>query len=197
LIPHFINHTPGTARNGADGLASANPRLSAPSPATAGEPGTISPGDAARLGFVPTSIHERGRFTAASGKPFGLYVGKRSDTGKQCIILVGGGSTGGACDPTLFTNGPIAFVEAASGGPAKSDRTDFEVAGVVADSVARLDIVDSLDRVTRINTSGANKAFFFELKPSDLARGVGINSLIARDAGGAVLATNDVSEPGR
>ena len=148
------------------------------------------------MGFVPESVHLRGRFTAASGTPFGVYVGRLSDRPLECIMLAGGGGTGGGCDPTLFSQGPIAFVEGASGGPAKSKRTDFEIAGVVADSVARLDVVDSLGRVTRIDTSGASKAFFFELKPQDLARGVGVTTLVARDAGGAVVASEDVSEPG-
>jgi hypothetical protein len=147
------------------------------------------------MGFVPESVHLRGRFTAESGTPFGVYVGRLSDRNLECIILVGGGGSGGGCDRTLFAYGPIAFVEAASGGPAKSKRTDFELAGVVADSVARLDVVDSLGRVTRIDTS-TNKAFFFEVKRGDLARGVGVTTLLARDAGGATITSVDVSEPG-
>jgi hypothetical protein len=145
---------------------------------------------------VPASVHQRGRFVAASGQPFGLYVGTRSDNGRQCLMLVGGGSTAGGCDRTMFPNGPVNFVEAFSGGPAKSKRTDFELAGVVADSVARLDVVDSLGRATKIDTSGANKAFFFELKPGDLARGVDVNTLVARDATGTAIASFDASQQG-
>jgi hypothetical protein len=159
------------------------------------DPVTISPAEAARMGLIPESVRQRGRFTAASGTPFSVYVGRDSDKNLECIILVGGGGSGGGCDRTLFAYGPIAFVEAASGGPAKTKRTDFELAGVVADSVARLDVVDSLGRVTRIDTS-ANKAFFFELKPGDLARGVGATTLVARDASGATITSVDVSEPG-
>jgi hypothetical protein len=110
-------------------------------------------------------------------------------------MLVGGGSVGGGCDTTLFAYGPVDFTEAFSGGPAKSKRTDFEIAGVVADNVTRVDVVDSLNRVTRLDTR-ANKAFFFELKPGDLARGVGVNFLVARDAAGTTIASFDVSEPG-
>jgi hypothetical protein len=111
-------------------------------------------------------------------------------------MLVGGRSTAGGCNPTLFSNGPVDFVEAFSGGPGKSKRTDFEIAGVVANNVERLDIIDSLNRVTRIDTSGANKAFFYEVKPADLARGVGVSTLIARDGGGTAIASFDVSEQG-
>jgi hypothetical protein len=162
--------------------------------ATDGDPAAISAAEAAQMGFTPASVHQRGRFTGASGRAFGLYVGKRSDTGKECVILAGAGGTGAACDATLFTNGPVSFVEAFSGGPAKSNRTDFEIAGVVAADVARLDVVDSLHRVTRINTLGANKSFFFQLNPADLARGVDVDTLVARDAHGTAIASFDVSQ---
>lgn len=158
-----------------------------------GDPGTISAAEAARLHL--SDLHRRGRFTDTSGRPFGVYVGTRSDRGRHCVVLAGAGGTAGSCDPRLFDNGPVAFVEAYSGGPAKARRTDFEIAGVVADSVARLDVVDSLGRVTRLDTSDPSKAFFFELEPADLARGVGVSKLVARDATGAILASLDVSEP--
>jgi hypothetical protein len=148
------------------------------------------------MGFAASSIRERGRFTGASGQSFGLYTGQRSDTSKQCVILAGGGSTGAACDSSLFRNGPVSFVEAFSGGPAKRQRSDFEIAGIVADNVAELDVVDSLNRVTHINTRGTNKSFFFQLKPGELARGGDVNTLIARDATGAAIASFDVSQPG-
>jgi hypothetical protein len=80
--------------------------------ATDGDPAAISAAEAAQMGFTPASVHQRGRFTGASGRAFGLYVGKRSDTGKECVILAGAGGTGAACDATLFTNGPVSFVEA-------------------------------------------------------------------------------------
>jgi hypothetical protein len=143
---------------------------------------------------VPASVQQRGRFVAGSGTPFGVYVARRRDTGYHCVILVGGRGTGGACDPTLFSNGPVSFVEAASGGPEKTKRTDFELAGVVADAVARLDVIDSLGRVTTIKTVGPNKAFFFELKPGDLARGVDVTTLVARDTAGMAIASLDVSQ---
>jgi hypothetical protein len=194
LLPHRAHSSHRTAVAGAARLASAAAiGNSAPPPADAG---TLSPATAADLHLAPGSVHQRGRFTAASGKPFGVYVGTRSDNGRQCIMLVGGGSTAGGCNPTLFSNGPVDFVEAFSGGPAKSKRTDFELAGVVADNVERLDVIDSLNRVTQINTSGANKAFFYEVKPADLARGVGVSTLIARDGAGTAIASFDVSEPG-
>jgi hypothetical protein len=189
-------HTTSRSEDGRLASAAATANVEAPSSPSAKEPGTITPAEAARAGLVPESVHLRGRFTAASGKPFGVYVGRDSDRGLECIILVGGGGIGEGCDRTMFTNGPVDFIGGASGGPARSKRTDFEIAGVVADSVARLDVVDSLGRVTRIDTSGASKAFFFEVKPQDLARGVGVNTLVARDASGALISSVDVSEPG-
>jgi hypothetical protein len=194
LLPSRAHTSHRAAVAGAARLASAaaadNP---VPPPA---DPGTLSPATAAGLNLAPRSVQQRGRFTAASGKSFGVYVGTRSDNGRQCIMLVGGGSTAGGCNPTLFSNGPVDFVEAFSGGPARSERTDFEIAGVVADNVERLDVIDSLNRVTRIDTSGENKAFFYEVKPADLARGVGVNTLVARDDAGTAIASFDVSEPG-
>jgi hypothetical protein len=195
MLPHFTHRGhAAAARDDARSLASAGANVVARSRHATGEPGTISPAEASRLGFVPASVHQRGRFTAASGKPFGVYIATRRDTGYHCVIVVGGQGTGGACDPMLFSNGPVSFVEAASGGPEKAKRTDFELAGVVADAVARLDVVDSLGRVTTIKTVGPNKAFFFELKPSDLARGVDVTTLVARDNTGTAIASFDISQ---
>lgn len=194
LLPHFIHSRHASARTGAGRLASAAADTSNGSPPPA-DPGTLSASEAATLHLVPASVHRRGRFVASSGKPFGVYVGTRSDNGRQCVMLVGGGGMGAGCDPTMFSNGPVAFLEAFSGGPGKRKRTDFELAGVVADNVARLEVTDSLGRVTRIDTS-TNKGFFFELKPGDLARGVDVNTLVARDAVGTTIASFDASEPG-
>jgi hypothetical protein len=198
VVAHFTHggHATPRSEDGRLASAAATANVAPPSSPSAKEPGTITPAEAARAGLVPESVHLRGRFTAASGTLFGAYVGRDGEKGLECIILVGGRGIGEACDRTMFTNGPVDFIEAAPGGPAKSKRTDFELAGVVADSVARLDVVDSLNRITRIDTSGASKAFFFELKPQDLARGVGVYTLVARDASGATITSIDVSEPG-
>ena len=193
LLPHFTHNGHTNAGSGTGLLASAAANRGNAAPPA--EPGTLSASEAASLHLVPASVHQRGRFISAAGKHFGVYVGTRSDNGRQCVMLVGGGGMGAGCDRTLFSNGPVAFLEAFSGGPGKSKRTDFELAGVVADNVSRLDVTDSLGRMTRIDTS-ANKGFFFELKPGDLARGVDVNTLVARDAAGTAIASFDVSEPG-
>jgi hypothetical protein len=195
LLPHFTHSGregagTGTAAGRLASAAAGNPTSAAP-PA---DPGTLSASEEAALHLEPTSVHQRGRFTSAAGKRFGVYVGTRSDNGRQCVMLVGGGGMSAGCDPTMFSNGPVAFVEAFSGGPGKSKRTDFELAGVVADDVARLDVTDSLGRVTRIDTS-TSKGFFFELTPGDLKRGVDVSTLVARDAAGAAIASFDASEP--
>jgi hypothetical protein len=190
------NHATAPAKSKQGRLAAAaeaapgNPKVAT----SDGDAATISAPEAAQMGFEAASIHQRGRFTGASGRAFGLYTGRRSDTSKRCVILASAGSTGAACDSSLFRNGPVSFVETFSGGPAKTQRTDLEIAGIVADNVARLDVVDSLDRVTDINTRGANKSFFFQLEPGELARGVDVNTLIARDATGAAIASFDVSQ---
>jgi hypothetical protein len=192
LLPHFTHSGRATARTGGGRLASAASKPNNPPPADAG---TLSASEAGALHLVPTSVRQHGRFISAAGKHFGVYVGTRSDNGRQCVMLVGGGGMAAGCDPTIFSRGPVSFVEAFSGGPGKSKRTDFELAGVVAENVARLDVIDSLGRVTRLDTS-ASKGFFFELKPGDLVRGVDVSRLVARDAAGTAIASFDVSEAG-
>ena len=90
-------------------------------------------------------------------------------------------------------SGPVVWVEGFEGGPAPAARTSEYVAGLAAESVKRIDVVQS-DGVSRSASLSAGNAFLFELDPADLARGVYVDHLEARGQNGRLvsrIALND------
>ncbi len=65
-------------------------------------------------------------------------------------------------------------------------RSSEYVAGIAVDAVERVDVIRS-DGVSSPANLSAGNAFFYELDPADLARGVYLDHLEARSGGGGLV----------
>jgi hypothetical protein len=149
------------------------------------------------FGPDPASFAARGRFAARAGGSYAVGQARLADPAGECVAVVGpGGDAGTACsEPRLFSSGPVVWVEGFEGGPAPAARTSEYVAGLAADSVKRIDLVQS-DGVSRSTSLSAGNAFFVELDPVDLARGVYVDHLEARGQNGRLVSRIALNDAG-
>jgi hypothetical protein len=145
------------------------------------------------LRLDPGSVRTLGVYETKRGSRFEVSRGRR-DGGQECLIGVGYEGAGHSCG-ALFAVGPVAVLEAASGGPALEQRSDLEVVGWARPNVARVEVLDSKGR-TRRPSLNANNAFVLEFDAADLHAGIGPTFLVAYDAKGVELQRLDLSEPG-
>ena len=149
----------------------------------------------AAFGVDMRSFRARGRFPARAGGAYAIGQAPIAKPAGECISVGGpGGDTGSACsEPQLFSQGPVIWVEGFEGGPTPTMRSSEYIAGIASDAVKRIDVIRS-DGVSSPANLSADNAFFFELDPADLARGVYLDHLEARGASGRLVQRIEVND---
>jgi hypothetical protein len=112
-----------------------------------------------------------------------------SATETICLVFdLGTGASGLGCNPAsdFFQGRSVVWTKASLGGPRLQSMTHLFVAGVVASSVSRVEVVDSAGarHAAPINGDGA---FMFEMPRSALAEGIGPITLNTYSADGTPL----------
>ncbi len=134
------------------------------------------------------AFNARGRFAARAGGTYAIGQAPIGEPAGECLSVVGpGGDTGSACsEPRLFSRGPVIWLEGFEGGPTPTTRSSEYVAGIAIEAVKRVDVIRS-DGASSPASLSEDNAFFFELDPADLARGVYLDHLEARGASGRLV----------
>ena len=144
------------------------------------------------LRLDPASVRALGAYATMSGARVEVSYGRRIG-GTECLVAVGGGSTGSACGG-LYARGPVGILERSSGGPQLAQRSELEVIGVARPNVARVALVDTAGR-ERWPALNENGTFMVEFAQAELRAGVGPAELVAYDRAGVELMRLDLSEP--
>ena len=145
------------------------------------------------LRIDPASVRGLGAYGTKSGARVEVSFARRAG-GAECLVAVGGGSTGSACGG-LYARGPVGILERSNGGPKLEQRSELEVIGLARPNVARVALVDTAGRERRpaLNENGT---FMVEFSQAELRTGIGPAELVAYDNAGAELMRLDLTEPG-
>jgi hypothetical protein len=136
----------------------------------------------------PATVREHGRFKDASGRSRVVFTGYRPSDGKTCLVVRGVERSAGSCAVDLFERHPVAVLETFTAGPGGEPLLTYEVFGLAASDVTRVDAVDTAGRSAPVHVA-AGRALFLELDPEQLRNGVRIAYLVAHRAEG-LPATN-------
>lgn len=136
-----------------------------------------------------TARRLRAVFTSERGETYRVFETRRT-SGETCVVSSGGGFSTSACSAAPFAGSRALFVESASGGPAATARTEFQVTGLLDVDVTRAQVVDSRGRVWPVKVESG--AFFFELPRAALGAGVGAVALRLFDAQDRLLERVDL-----
>jgi hypothetical protein len=148
-----------------------------------------SPDDAFRRKLLDRStLQKRDEFVTPDGAHFTIYQGRTEDGAKVCVASAGRGALGSACDAPGFAISPVIWVESGSAGPGGTPVTEWDLSGLAAPSVARLELVDSTGRHRPVHL-GRGNAFFVALSHGELKHGVSAVSLDVYSADGSLLAS--------
>jgi hypothetical protein len=142
----------------------------------------------ARIQIDRSTLQKRDDFTTPDGVRFTVFQGRTGDGAKVCVASAGRGALGGACDTPGFTSSPVLWVEGGSAGPGGIPVTDWELSGLAAPNVARLELVDSRENRRPVHL-GKGNAFFVGLSHGELKQGVKAVLLDVYDADGRLLAS--------
>lgn len=156
------------------------------------DPGPLAPALVQWLRLDPASVRGLGAYGTKSGARVEVSYGRRAG-GAECLVAVGGGSTGSACGG-LYARGPVGLLERSNGGPKLEQRSELEVIGLARPNVARVALVDTAGR-ERSPALNANGTFMVEFSQAELRAGVGPAELVAYDKAGAELMRLDLTEP--
>ncbi len=151
---------------------------------------TVSPIE--RMGYVPSSVREKGIFPGRDFKPHRVLVAKRASEGKSCVVHIQGNRLDESCASDLFDHAPIHMLESFTTSDSGQPLT-YQLVGVVDAPVVSVDVVDT-QGVTRSATL-SDRAMYFELSQSELAEGTKAARVLAYGQGSRLLSTIDL-EPG-
>jgi hypothetical protein len=135
-----------------------------------------------------STLRRRDEFSTPDGDRFTIYEGRTKDRAKICVVSAGRGAAGSACDTPGFTESPVLWVEGFSAGPGGAPITEWELSGLAAPDVARLELVDSTGSHRPAHLARGN-AFFVALSHGELKHGVSAVSLDVYAADGSLLAS--------
>ena len=145
------------------------------------------------LRLDPASVRGLGAFGTKSGARVEVSYARRAG-GAECLVAVGGGSTGSACGG-LYVRGPVGILERSNGGLKLEQRSELEVIGLARPNVARVALVDTAGR-ERWPALNENGTFMVKFSQAELRTGVGPAELVAYDKASAELMRLDLTEPG-
>ncbi|MFY9580862.1 MAG: hypothetical protein WAQ33_16240 [Gaiellaceae bacterium] len=135
-----------------------------------------------------SSLRKRDEFVTPDGDTFTISEGQTKDGAKTCIVSIGKGFGTSACDANPFAHSTVLFGESFSAGPGGKDLTDWELSGLAALQVARLELIDSAGRHRPVHL-GKGNAFFFALSRGEVKRGITAQSLRVFDGDGKLIDT--------
>ena len=133
-----------------------------------------------------STLRRRDEFAAPDGERFTISEGRTKDGAKVCVVSAGPGAAGSACDTPGFTKSPVLWVEGFSAGPGGTPISEWELSGLAAPSVARLELVDSTGAQRPVHL-GRGNAFFVALSREELKRGVTATALKVYAGDGSLL----------
>lgn len=132
-----------------------------------------------RVGVWP-----RGAGTAA------LYLSRSPVTGLTCLYLSSdaGGSAAGGCNLTsdFFSGRSVVWTSGTVGGPATSSMTALDVAGVAADRVASVVVIDSQGNRHPLSLT-SDRGFIYQTPSADLGQGARPTDIATYSVTGAQL----------
>jgi hypothetical protein len=133
-----------------------------------------------------STLRRRDEFATPDGDRFTIYEGRTKDGAKVCVVSAGPGAAGSACDTPGFTTSPVLWVEGFSAGPGGTPITAWELSGLAAPNVERLELVDSTGNHRPVHL-GRGNTFFVALSREDLKRGVTATTLNVYAGDGSLL----------
>lgn len=141
----------------------------------------------ARLGLDEAKLERR---AAIGSKPHGrhsIYIAPKKGGG-ACVLVVTDDRLGAGCNPVLFGEHDVAFVESSQGGPTARATTELRLAGVASPRVRSLEVELSNGLRAQVPLTAGN-AFLYEAAVSDLRDGVVPAALHAFKGGGRQIDT--------